>query len=201
MINPNKIGNKITYLFPHCCNSFNVNNTSIYLSVCLILSNTSQCVVYRMKECKCNSMGQLLFRFLSATLIRTFLMRPSCWEYVSFYTPNSLAILLWVVVLNNDDAIHLEISWSNYLEKNSSRPTFNKAYTEYTLSNNRGFSNDSVEKICLWSYFHWERKETQKRGKWHTGEYVVLCNTISSRFSKAQDYTDGEWHLIESQPH
>lgn len=101
--------------------------------MCLILSNTSQCVVYRMKDNfdKCNSMGQLyglLFRFLSATLIRTFLMRPSCWEYVSFHTPNSLAILLWVVALNNDDAIHPEISWNNYLEVNSSRPTFNKAY-------------------------------------------------------------------------
>ena len=150
--------------------------------MCLILSNTSQCVVYRMKDNfdKCNSMGQLyglLFRFLSATLIRTFLMRPSCWEYVSFHTPNSLAILLWVVALNNDDAIHPEISWNNYLEVNSSRPTFNKAYTEYTPSNNRGFSNDSVEKIYVSEVIFIRRERKLKNEENGTQENMLFFVT------------------------
>ena len=190
MINPNKIGNKITYLFPHCCNSFNVNNTSIYLSVCLIyLTHHSESYI----EWKITSTNATLWVSCYLDSFQQPWFEPFSWDHVSFYTPYSLAILLWVVVLNNDDAIHLEISWSNYLEKNSSRPTFNKAYTEYTPSNNRGFSNDSVEKIRLWSYFHWERKETQKRGKWHTGEYVVLCNTISS-----SNQTKGRTHACNN---
>ena len=49
------------------------------------------------------------------------------------------------------------------------------------------------KKIRLWSYFHWERKETQKRGKWHTGEYVVLCNTISS-----SNQTKGRTHACNN---